>query len=265
LSRIVYISPLKVEGRTFTEIDPKTLRPGNELVPIGFNRGPEHLEYHYYEMLALPDLVHSVIEAERQGFDGCVIGCFYDFGLEECREMANRIVVTAPCESSIFLAAALGERFSIIVGRKKWIPQMHSNVVRYGLETRLASFRTIDFGVPDYHRDEKETRRRFIAAGRKAIDEDGAEVIVLGCTASAGFFRDLQCELGVPVIDSALAAVKRAEELIEVRDRFGWSTSKTGGYESPPEAEMRAWRIMPDELPPITQAWTTYPATDPRG
>jgi allantoin racemase len=141
------------------------------------------------------------------------------------------------------LAASLGATFSIIVGRRKWIPQMRENVRAYGMESRLASFRALGLGVPDYHADEAETARRFHDAARRAVEEDGAEVIILGCTASSGFYAELQARIGVPVIDAAIAAVKHAEHLIEVRDRFGWSQSKIGGYESPPRFERDGWDL----------------------
>lgn len=256
MSRILYIAPRVVDDRSYAEVAPADLRPGNSLTTIGFRRGPRHLEYHLYETLVLADLVRTIAAAEERGFDAAAIGCFYDLGLHEGREVARRLVVTAPCESSLHLAARLGHRFSIVVGRRKWIPQMHDNVVRYGLASRLASFRALDLGVPDYHADEAETERRFVAAGRRAVEEDGAEVIVLGCTASAGFYRRLQDELGVPVIDSALAAVKDAEELVERRDRFGWSASKVGGFESPPAGEIEGWRLA-EVYPPcdVTELW----------
>lgn len=257
MSRILYISPTKLaQPRVGPHHLAETLLPDTELTTIGLKRGPGHLEYHYYETMVLPDLVRSIAEAERQGYDAAVIGCFYDFGLEEGRELTDRLVVTAPCESSLLLAASLGHTFSIIVGRRKWIPQMHSNVVRYGLQSRLASFRTIDLWVPQYHEDEEETARRFREQAHKAIHEDGAEVIVLGCTASAGFYRQLQDELGVPVIDSAVAAVKRAEHLVDLRDRFGWSHSKIGGYESPPQSELDGWQLTAQYEPKdITELW----------
>lgn len=243
MARILYVAPLLTGHPMNPSAMAETLLPENSLTGLGFTRGPRHLEYHYYETLVLPDLLHTIVEAERQGYDAAVIGCFYDLGLQEGRELATRMIVTAPCESSVHLAATLGHTFSVIVGRRKWIPQMHDNVRRYGLESRLASFRTIDLGVPQYHADESETARRFYEAGRRAVEEDGAEVIVLGCTASAGFYAELQERLGVPVIDSAIAAVKYAEHLVDLRDRFGWSHSKRGGYESPPLDEVAGWGL----------------------
>lgn len=261
MARILYLAPLRVETPGNAESMDDALRPGNTLARLGFTRGPRHLEYHYYETLVLPDLLHTLVEAERQGFDAAVIGCFYDLGLQEGRELTTRMVVAAPCESSVHLAATLGHTFSIIVGRRKWIPQMHDNVRRYGLESRLASFRAIDLWVPQYHEDEGETARRFYEAGKRAIEDDGAEVIVLGCTASAGFHAQLQEALGVPVIDSALAALKYAEHLVDLRDGFGWSHSKRGGYESPPARELEAWGLRAQYAPEdIRDLWVDLAA-----
>lgn len=265
MARILNIAPLRTEGRRGSGEAPDILRPGNSLTKLGFTRGPRHLEYHYYETLVLPDLLHTLVEAERQGYDGAVIGCFYDLGLQEGRELTTRLVITAPCESSLHLAAMLGHRFSIIVGRRKWIPQMYDNVRRYGLESRLASFRAIDLWVPQYHEDEAETGRRFRDAAQRAIEEDHAEVIILGCTASTGFYAQLQEELGVPVIDSALAAIKYAEYLVDLRDRFGWSHSKRGGYESPPQHELNAWGLRGQYAPEdIRELWVDLTAPPTR-
>jgi len=206
-------------------------------------RGPEHLEYRYYEALVLVDILHLIKEAESQGFDAAVIGCFYDTGLQDAREVAERMVVVAPCEASTRIASTLGDKFSIIVGRRKWIPQMMENVIRYGMKERLASFKSVELGVLEFHQDEQETARRFREAGREAVERDGAEVVILGCTATYGFYRELQDELGVPVIDSMIAAFKTAEFAAELRNRFGWSHSKIGGYESPPPEEFAAWRL----------------------
>jgi allantoin racemase len=261
VARILYLAPLHVDRQSSNGMSADLLQPGSTLTRMGFSRGPRHLEYHYYETLVLPDLLHSLVEAERQRYDAAVIGCFYDLGLEEGRELTTRMVVTAPCESSIHLAATLGDRFSIIVGRRKWIPQMRHNVSRYGLESKLASFRTIDLWVPQYHEDEAETARRFYEQGRLAIEEDGAEVIVLGCTASAGFYAELQDALGVPVIDSAVAALKYAEYLVDLRDRFGLIHSKRGGYESPPVCELEDWRLREQYEPEdIRDLWVDLAA-----
>jgi allantoin racemase len=242
--RILYIDPVGAEvvdeGLQFL-ISHK--QEGTQVCRVTLPRGPHHVEYRYYEALILVDLLHLIKEAERQRFDATVIGCFYDVGLEAAREVSESMVVVAPCQASVYLAATLGDKFSIIVGRRKWIPEMRENVIRYGMKERLASFKSVNLGVLEFHQDEEETARRFVEVGREAVEHDGAEVIILGCTATAGFYRELQAELRVPVIDSTLAAFKAAEHAAELRNRFGWSHSKIGGYESPPPEEFAPWAL----------------------
>lgn len=223
-------------------LDPATVidSPG----PAG--RGPGHLEYHFYQALIMVDMLRSVKQAEREGYDGAVIGCFYDPGLRESREIVESMVVTAPAESAMHIASTLGSRFSIIVGREKWIPRMHENVVNYGFRDRLASFRSVGLGVPDFHQDEQLALDRIRQAAAAAVREDRAEVIILGCTMQYGFFETLQAELGVPVIDAAVAAVKYAEFLVRLKRCSGWSHSKQGDYESPPRDEIKAWGLEKD-------------------
>lgn len=264
MSKLLYIAPGQVGDDPVERGFRACIREGTGLDAIGFTRGPGHLEYGYYETLVLPDLVHTVMRAEEIGYDAAIIGCFYDLGLHTCREMTRGMVITAPCESSTLLAASLGDRFSIIVGRTKWIPQMRETVSAYGLASRLASFRILNFGVLDYHVDEARTARRFEEEARKAVEEDGAEVIILGCTASVGFARQLQAEIGVPVIDSGVAAIKHAEHLVELRRSQGLSHSKVGRYESPPQAEIDAWDLVPNgSLASIEDIWHRIEMDDP--
>ena len=210
---------------------------------MSFPRGPNHVEFHYYESLLLLDILHAIKKGEKEGFDAAIIGCFYDPGLREAREITERMVVTAPAEASMHIASTLGHTFSIIVGRNKWIPAMHENVVKYGFKDRLASFKSVDLGVLDFMKDVNETNRRLTEAAREAVEKDRAEVIILGCTAQLGFYQELQNLLGVPVVDVAIAALKYAEFLVEIRDRFAWGHSKKYGYESPPLKEIEDWKI----------------------
>lgn len=225
-----------------------------EVDVVSLKKGPHHLEYHYYEALIGVEMLHTIKQAENDGYDAAVIGCFYDPFLHEAREICDRMVVTAPAESSLQLATVLGDTFSIIVGRNKWIPVMRRNVFKYGFGEKLSSFRSLGLGVLDFHADECCTESRLKVEAQKAVEEDGAEAIILGCTMQFGFYKDLQQMLGVPVIDVVLAPFKHAEFLVEVRDRFGWMTSKVGGFETPPVNEIQEWRL--EEQYGVPGLWT---------
>jgi len=248
MTRVLWINPLGTDvfdGPIRDELE-RVKRADTEVDVRSLGRGPHHLEYACYEAAAVPDILALLVQAEREGFDAAVIGCFYDTGLRPAREVTSRLAVAAPCESAVHIASTLGDSFSVVVGRRKWIPEMRDNVTRYGSGDRLASFKVLELGVHDFQADPAETHRRIAAAGREAVEQDGAEVIVLGCTAEFGFFEQLQDELGVPVIDATVAPFKYAELLGELA-RLGWRPSEVGGYAPPPAAELQAFGLA-DQL-----------------
>jgi allantoin racemase len=185
--------------------------------------------------------------AEESGYDALVIGCFYDPFLRAAREVASRMVVTAPAEACLAIASTLGEKFSVLVGRRKWIPEMTENVHKYGMADRLASFRVLGMGVDDFQVDPELTERRILEEAGSAVAEDGADIVVLGCTIEFGFYRTVQEKVGVPVLDATVAPLKYAEFLADLCVRFGWSHSKHVGYEGPSAAELQ--RLVPPMSP----------------
>ena len=223
---------LKREARRETRVD---------VVSLPKDR-PQHLEYHAYEAIVTPDIVRIVYALKGQ-YDAFVIGCFYDVALREAREVSGDAVVLAPCQSSLVYAAHLGTSFSVLVGRRKWIPKMEENIRSYGCADRLASMRPLELGVHEFQQDPEETARRMLAEGKKAVENDGAELLILGCTIEFGFYKTMQEGLGIPVIDAVLSPFKLAETLGESALRFGWTPSRKGGCEAPPEEEASRWGL----------------------
>jgi allantoin racemase len=199
------------------------------------DEGPPHLEYHLYEHEAFAPMLELMRAAEADGCGAGVIGCFYDGGLRELRE-GLRMPVVGMAEASLLLASTLGHRFSIIVGRRKWIPKMSDNVVLYGLERRLASFRSAEMGIPEVLADPDRFFDRVLEEGRRAVAEDGAEVIVLSEIATPAFWARAREELTVPLIDPGVASWKWAELAADLYLRLGLTHSKAYGYEAPPVA-----------------------------
>ena len=245
MTKILFIDPVGTDlfDQPIKEYLETAKRSETQVDVVSLKRGPMHIEYHYYEALILADTLHTVRKAELDGYDAAVIGCFYDPGLLEAREITEKLVVTAPAEAAMHIATTLGHSFSILVGRRKWIPKMHENVVKYGFSEKLASFKSLDMGVYDFQKDPALTAQRMRDAAREAVEVDGAEVIILGCTIEFGFYKELQEELGVPVIDAILAPFKYAEFLSELKERFAWTHSKIYGYESPPRSEITEGKI----------------------
>lgn len=245
MPKIVYIDPVGPEGvyHSLKEGLEGIKHKETEIKFIHLDRGPHHLEYRYYESLIIPDLLHIIKDLEKKSYDAAIIGCFYDPGLLAAKEISNRIIITAPAEASLHLAATLGFKFSIIIGREKWIPRIMENIEFYGLKDKLASFKTLGLGALEFHEDEVFMKNKLKEKALEAVKQDRAEIIILGCTMQFGFYKELQEYIKIPVIDSVIASFKYAEYLVELRDRFGWQVSKRCGFESPPFSEIHKWQL----------------------
>jgi len=118
--RILWINPLGTDmyDEHIRKIIEEIKRPDVEATIVHLSKGPIHIEYHYYEHLAMGEVLQWVSWAEKEDYDGVVIGCFYDTGLREAREIVS-IPVIAPAEACMHVASTLGHKFSILVGRRK--------------------------------------------------------------------------------------------------------------------------------------------------
>lgn len=200
--------------------------------------GFTHIEFRSYEAMVTRGIVRAARAAAREGFDAFAIGCFYDTALHDAREVSGDMIVTAPCVASCEIAVSLSNRFGVIVGRRKWVHQMQSTVHEHGHRDRLAGFYHVELGVNEFQADHAETGRRLIEAGRKAVEEDFAEALILGCTMEVGFYQEVERRLGVPVIDPSIAALKRAEYAAILKRQCGWKPSRKWSCEAPSEEEM---------------------------
>jgi allantoin racemase len=75
----------------------------------------------------------------------------------------------------------------------------------------------------------EDTYDLILKTAEQAIAEDGAEVICLGCAGMAGLDKHLEKELGVPVLDGVVCALKLLEGFIG----YGLTTSKHRAYAQP--------------------------------
>lgn len=233
-------SPMQKWARSDVEVyqiglDAKNAREFNMLVSTG--------EYQSIYSDTLPSdtsiiSVNGHIEmmsyAEKHGYDAAFVSCFADPGVIEGRGVVN-IPIVGACEASMYLASMLGQNFSIIVNFPIDIPRIIEKAKFYGVYEKIKSFRSIDMSTRErgshFSRgDPEKNRKRLLEAARKAVEEDGAEVIVGGCGSQNWFRLGLQEELGVPVIDCAIAALKVAEFMADLYHNFGISHSRVGYF-----------------------------------
>lgn len=200
-----------------------------QLDRAGIERGPPSIESRYDETIAGPEIIKKITEAEAERIDAVVVNCFGDPGVKIGRELV-RIPVVGPGESSMLVAASLCNRFSIVTVLKNIVPLIEENAKICGVSDKLASVRAIGVPVLDLQKDVDKTAAALIEEGRKAIELDGAEALILGCTGMTGMAERVAKELGVFVVDPLPTAVKFSETLVSLR----LSHSKLA-YPVPPE------------------------------
>ena len=182
---------------------------------------PSGIESYHDAAVSVKNLLDKFEEWENQ-YDGFIIACHSDIGVDLLRELTAKPVIGIG-EASMLFALPLGHKFSILSLKRKKIPQKEDLVRKYGLENRCASIRITGLGVIA---TDEEKREKLVQEGIKAVKEDGAEVLILGCAGMAGFDKKIEKIIGVPVIDGVVSALM----IIESLNRYGVSTSKIGKY-----------------------------------
>jgi len=196
------------------------LSPGFEVNLINVKYGGMESLTGLAMVVALPYIIQEILKAAQEGYDAVIPNCFADPGVVQSRPVVN-IPVVGPGESALHIACMLGYRVGIISPGSTPTQQLHGkgssqtyqSVQSHGLSTRVVSNRGLALAVEDLG-DAELTSDALHKASLKAIEEDGAEVLVLGCTGMTGYAEELQTKLDIPVVEPTVAALKMAEVLI---------------------------------------------------
>lgn len=161
----------------------------------------------------------ELLEQHRQNYDAFVIACHGDPNLDAAKQLSAKPVVGIG-EASVKVASMLGHSFSILTPADSIIPWKEDQVRKYHLEHQMASVR-----VPDTSGG-LSLEESLLDAARVAVEQDMAEVIILGCAAYAGNERYISERLEVPVLDGVICALIIAAGLA----KYGVSVSKARKY-----------------------------------
>ncbi|MHA2241466.1 MAG: aspartate/glutamate racemase family protein [Candidatus Thorarchaeota archaeon] len=203
-----------------------------EIVNYTPQYGTHSVESHVDEAYNAPFILEQIVKAEREGCDAIVIDCACDPVLDAARESCS-VPVVAPRNAALHLALTLGTRFSIItVQGDSLLRCMKAGVRKEGLESFCASVRYLPMPVLDIAKKPKDAHQALLKMCKTVIEEDGADVIVLGCTALSHEvdLASIMKETGVPVIDPWVIAIRTAHMLVESK----LSHSKVA-YPNPPK------------------------------
>jgi allantoin racemase len=226
-------------------------RPDVELSAVSLDKGPASIESAYDSALAVPDTVAKIAQAEQDGVNAVISNCMDDPGVEAGREMVS-IPVIGPAATSMHVAAMLGHKFSIISNFETDVVAFENHATMAGLARQLASVRAVNIPVLELG-DRARTLDALVKQSLRAVREDGAHVVIFGCTGMTGLGEEVQERLreegtaDVPIMDPALVALKVAEALADL----GLSHSKRT-YPAPPQKEIVGYGVEPSAAAPTT-------------
>ena len=178
---------------------------------------------------ATPHVLKRVREANANGVDAIVLACFSDPGLEAARELSDALVLGIQ-ETTLHIAAMLGHKYTILTPLAERIASKEQDVRRFKAESACASVRALGMTVGETEAEPERTQERILAVAREAIEQDGAEVLVLGCAGMVGYAEAVEQQLGIVVLDPTSVAFKTAEALVDL----GLRHCKRGLYATPP-------------------------------
>ncbi|NPV45251.1 MAG: aspartate/glutamate racemase family protein [Firmicutes bacterium] len=205
-----------------------------EIIAVNPVMGPDSIETYYDEYLSVPGVLEEIIKGDREErVDAFVIACFNDPGLYAARELTSKPVIGI-AEAAITTAKFIAPCFSVVtvLNRSKHITK--EIIRKYNAQDYCASVRATNLSVLDFDRCPEKGLEALAEESRKAVEQDGAECILLGCAGFVNFVEDLQKTLGVPVLDGVSPAVKFAEILVDM----GCRTSKILTYGFPEKKQI---------------------------
>jgi allantoin racemase len=190
-----------------------------QVVTLATPGAPRFLETYEDEVKSGPGML-QVLRENEEAFDAFVIACHSDTNLHAAREVTSKPVIGIG-EASMKLASFLGHNFAVVTTHQHSIPGKLLQTRAYHLRDLMVTIRAPEEGEEGW-----TDADLFMELSKRAVEEDGAEVIVLGCAGMTGMDRKIQEALGVPVLDGVACALILASGFA----RYGVGTSKALGY-----------------------------------
>ncbi|WP_088287473.1 aspartate/glutamate racemase family protein [Ideonella sp. A 288] len=214
MTRLLVINP-NISDSVTALIEAEARRsaaPGTELTMLTAPFGVAYIETRFEALIGAYATAQLAAE-HHTGHDAVVIAAFGDPGLGGLREVLP-VPVLGLTESALASACLLGHRFSIIAISQRIQAWYREVVAANGLSGRLASIRALNRPLASIGSVQDDHQAALLALCESAVDDDGAEVIVLAGAPLAGLARTLRGRLPVPVVDGVSSAVRHAESMV---------------------------------------------------
>jgi allantoin racemase len=217
MKRVLVIVPFPMNERNLAQrraqVGAVELGPGIEFDFRPVKAAPRNYVSASDMVLAEVGALEAGLQAEAEGYDAVCIDTMSDSGLAALRAELS-IPVIGPGRASVLMAMMLGRRFSYVAMWPHWKHLYEKVLGELGVAHACASIRWID-ATPDNQSllagKEDQVFPQLEAVAHRCIDEDGADVILLGSTTMHEAHGHLAERLPVPVVNPGPLTYKLAE------------------------------------------------------
>jgi allantoin racemase len=241
--RILVLNPNTSESMTaeIAEAAQAAAGPATKVVCLAPRFGTSAIDSaaeSYLSAVGVMDVVATLLDADAFDYDAVVLAGFGEHGRDALAELLS-VPVLDIAECAAHIAHLIGRRFSVVTTLARSIAPIEDRLLLAGLDAHCASVRACGLGTAELDADPAGAVRAIVDEAAKAVAEDGADVICLGCAGMAGVTAAISSKLGVPAVDGVAAAIALAQAVVGL----GLSTSKAGVYAPGPENPRSHWPI----------------------
>lgn len=206
----------------------RTAAPDTQIEVVTAAAGVAYIETRFEAMLG----AHAAAELaarHHKDVDAVIIAAFGDPGLQALREVLA-VPVVGMTQAALASALLLGQRFSVIAISQRIQAWYREVIHSYGMAGNLASIRALNRPLAGINQVQQDHGPALLELAEQAVEQDGADVIVLAGAPLAGLARSLAGRLPVPVVDGVSSAVQHAQSLV----RLAPGTHARGSFAAPP-------------------------------
>jgi Asp/Glu/hydantoin racemase len=191
------------------------------------------------------NFIRNAIQAEKEGYDVVAVTHFQDPGLSEAKSAVG-IPVLGLGETTLHFACTLGRKLGLVTINPAFVPWHEDQIIRYGLQQRVAGVRAVDASVLDWidafsNNKSLEKIQALWKLECRALLDAGADVIVpaggipmmlLGSAPGANID-------GAPIVNGMSVIAKAAEMAVKLRRHGGISVSRRSNFARAPEKALK--------------------------
>lgn len=202
-----------------------------EVICMTVANGPSTIEGHLDALLAAKATAELIAE-EEENFDGFLIACGFDPGLNAIREISSKPVLGISL-AAMTCASMICHRFAVLTPQMRMVNVIKDMIHVYGMDEKSAGVYAVECTVADVATDQNKMVGEFIRQARQAV-KDGADAICLGGATLSGMDKIIEAQVKVPVLDGIACGAVMLEALI----RLHLAHSKEGDFGLPEKKQL---------------------------